>query len=317
MNGKYIYSTGNDTVFIIGNGFDLNLGLKTSYTDFINSDHFINIYDKNELAKHLKAKKELQNWVDIELELAIYSKRNAGSIMSKQEVKEDYTEVKCAMRDYLKTIDLSSHSDKSFVNYFIKELCKNIVEDKHSSRAVNMMNIDVVCFNYTSTIESLNIPLNNARYFFPHTEYCHGNLDGNDIVFGVEDQAEIKKEHVFLKKSTQLERTIGDNRNIDLYRILKPKTNIFFIGHSLGVSDKTYFSRFFKDCTEQGGIKGKNIFFTYHNEAAKDSLYSEIDVLTGNKLTDLQNNNQIKFINVMDANFEFKNHQYTYKQDSL
>ncbi|MFR8357316.1 MAG: AbiH family protein [Parabacteroides sp.] len=30
----------NKTLLIIGNGFDLNLGLKTGYCDFIKSDYF-------------------------------------------------------------------------------------------------------------------------------------------------------------------------------------------------------------------------------------------------------------------------------------
>lgn len=33
-------------ILIIGNGFDLNLGLKTSYKDFIQSEHFKDLVAK-------------------------------------------------------------------------------------------------------------------------------------------------------------------------------------------------------------------------------------------------------------------------------
>ena len=57
-------------VLVIGNGFDLSLGLSTSYMDFVNSDEFqILLNMQNQLAIYLKVNAELQNWIDIELSL--------------------------------------------------------------------------------------------------------------------------------------------------------------------------------------------------------------------------------------------------------
>ena len=59
----------------LGNGFDLSLGLSTSYMDFVNSDEFqILLNMQNQLAIYLKVNAELQNWIDIENELKLYSK---------------------------------------------------------------------------------------------------------------------------------------------------------------------------------------------------------------------------------------------------
>ena len=64
----------NKTCVIIGNGFDINLGLPTSYNSFVESKQFNDmVYRGNELAIHLKNKYELQNWIDIENELKTYS----------------------------------------------------------------------------------------------------------------------------------------------------------------------------------------------------------------------------------------------------
>lgn len=62
-----------DTMLVIGNGFDLTFGLKTSYTDFMkwfNRNYSFRSY----LKEFLNAKLNMQRWIDIENELIYYSK---------------------------------------------------------------------------------------------------------------------------------------------------------------------------------------------------------------------------------------------------
>lgn len=72
-------------LLILGNGFDLSLKLKTSYSSFIESDLFqkrvaikrypnarIDLHDKN-IHNYLTLQKKLKNWIDVELELKNYS----------------------------------------------------------------------------------------------------------------------------------------------------------------------------------------------------------------------------------------------------
>lgn len=50
------------SALIIGNGFDLSLGLSTSYMDFVNSDEFqILLNMQNQLAIYLKVNAELHS----------------------------------------------------------------------------------------------------------------------------------------------------------------------------------------------------------------------------------------------------------------
>lgn len=57
-------------IVIIGNGFDLNLGLKSGYQDYIKSAYFESLISKrNYLAMYLKKQNNLQRWIDIENEL--------------------------------------------------------------------------------------------------------------------------------------------------------------------------------------------------------------------------------------------------------
>lgn len=60
-------------ILIIGNGFDLNLGLKTSYKDFLDSEAFRTLSNTNMFAKYLQHKNEIQHWVDVEHELKSYA----------------------------------------------------------------------------------------------------------------------------------------------------------------------------------------------------------------------------------------------------
>jgi hypothetical protein len=87
-------------IIIIGNGFDLNLGLKTSYQNFIESNYFISLLkENNTLAIYLNEKQGINNWVDIEKELTEYSKQIQDD---KSKVKNDFKELKNALIDYLK-----------------------------------------------------------------------------------------------------------------------------------------------------------------------------------------------------------------------
>lgn len=66
-------------ILIIGNGFDLNLGLKTSYSDFLASDEFLELSEdsSNLLVSYLneqaKSSRKDRLWVDIEHELKSYA----------------------------------------------------------------------------------------------------------------------------------------------------------------------------------------------------------------------------------------------------
>ena len=61
-------------LLVIGNGFDLALGVKSSYGDYINSPNFDSFRSSGAvLAGYLHTRFAHQNWVDIEAELSVYS----------------------------------------------------------------------------------------------------------------------------------------------------------------------------------------------------------------------------------------------------
>lgn len=65
-------------VFIIGNGFDLDLGWKTGYRDFVSSKYWP-LKDKDPysmMAQFLKEKTEIDRWYDLESMLKVYASNN-------------------------------------------------------------------------------------------------------------------------------------------------------------------------------------------------------------------------------------------------
>lgn len=69
-------------LLIIGNGFDLDLGRKTRYSDFAKSESWPKNLD-SQLYGYLNAKSQIERWFDLEGELATYvNKQNDQHLSS-------------------------------------------------------------------------------------------------------------------------------------------------------------------------------------------------------------------------------------------
>ncbi len=86
-------------VVILGNGFNLDLGLKTSYSDFAESDFWQNLMDNNghslddpRLLGFLNNKYEVEKWIDIEVALLEYAlqKTEEGNFEIADDDQGDY-----------------------------------------------------------------------------------------------------------------------------------------------------------------------------------------------------------------------------------
>ena len=63
-------------VWMLGNGFDLNLGLKTSYKDFY--EYYLNVESNDAIVKQFKQdlSENLDTWADLEFVLGKYSENS-------------------------------------------------------------------------------------------------------------------------------------------------------------------------------------------------------------------------------------------------
>ena len=253
-----------DNVLIIGNGFDIDLGLPTRYEDFLGSKQFNELLGlNNSIASHLKKKFELQRWVDVECELAYISKSGTAS----DNFSVEFRAVRNALFYYIKQIDCTNLNLDSAAASVVKSL----------TRALPKRTLQVVNFNYTNSVDELLKKL-NAPYKV-NVSHVHGHTGGadNKIVFGVQDGAQIKNEHAFLLKSAS---PVFEANWTVSKAMQSAKHSIVVFGHSLGVTDHSQFRPFFG----LSNRKKSKLRVYYHDQTANDDLLSQIYILTSREL---------------------------------
>lgn len=265
------------TVLVIGNGFDINLGLKTSYNDYIQSNNFIRVKHGVPFLEHIEKINKLNNWVDIELELKRYVSDSALGISGESFKKEH--EILCSsLNAYLQSLNYKSSN----------ELPTDAV------RLLSDFEDNPVCvlnFNYTNTVDFI------CRSLFHGPKIKEIKMHGSfrsDIIFGVEDNADIPEEYVYLKKSTH-----PIFKPIDFSNILSNAEEVIFFGYSLGESDHMYFKDFFEEQSRKSTVRKPMKIKIYHfGEESYFQIHSQLDKLTNKNITGLKQHNDVKFKNL-------------------
>lgn len=277
-------------LLIVGNGFDLGIGFKTSYKDFMGSPNFPSSGSSG-LAQHLVSVKESNlGWVDIEQELSNYSrilgeleKRNMIPDFQEatEEFRSEHEELKNALWSYLRNATSQSPVIK---------------RDNYAKRVLENFGIDhrIVTFNYTDTIERLS-----RGYYSTQNHnllHVHGSLEpGDSIVFGVEDSAELPKEHVFLYKAYS-----PSKKTYEFSQWLKEADKIIFYGYSLGDTDRQYFAKFLQELCKGTGNE-KELVFYYYDRDAYDNLNWQLQQFTNNKFSLLEMYNRVQFLDCNES----------------
>ena len=244
-------NTGN-TLLLLGNGFDVDLGFPTKYQDFFKSKQFPFVHNDHSchpLGHHVYEKGIQDKWYDLENILAEYGS-SLVSISNKVDGdKEDYKRIVQGLVDYLNTIDLRQPKEDSVAARILKAADDHLVPPT------------VYTFNYTdfeAISEAIGISYKNANH-------VHGSLKDGDIVLGVGDYVKLRSNASFLyKTSCPRYDSRGILSSFELY------DTIIFLELSLSKVDYPYFEDFFKDVAyrKYQGEKKKYIrIFTYDEES--------------------------------------------------
>tara|TARA_R110000744_G_scaffold280637_1_gene392719 strand:+ start:263 stop:1078 length:816 start_codon:yes stop_codon:yes gene_type:complete len=266
-------------VFIIGNGFDLNLGLKTSYKDFIRSSFFTRNLGENGLSlfNHLNEVNQ-SNWIDIEKELAIYSTQgNEG-----QKFLNEYEKLCDELKLYIKSIDLKNVDHKAHAYHVLEK-----IDWRDDFIILN--------FNYTNSVSFILSMLDVPKQVIKDSViHVHGSAESDEIIFGVDDGSRIDDDHSFLRKSTS---SIYSGRQVR--KALKNFKTLSIFGHSLGESDHMYLS-FFSDITHNfiRESPDKTINLYHYGQDAKYSLFKQLHILTQRGTGTLKDNIEFNEIDV-------------------
>ena len=243
--------------YFIGNGFDLNIGLQTSY------DHFLDYYLKDvkekpeddapvidRLKYYIKdsRKKDIINWSNAEMafgDATVFFKDSDDYESDFILCKDDFCSALC---DYLKMQNkrLSnialSEKQKSKVSVAIGDIIGGLKTDSFRtiSKAIRNENVEIniVSFNYTDSIDSLTKDIRNVKNVV-------------DMVFGVHDDSQVAFPEMFENNDILRAQIIKEEINHghengveeDVKRIVESSDIIYIYGMSLGETDNRWWQR--------------------------------------------------------------------------
>lgn len=281
-------------VVILGNGFDLGLGLKTSYKDFANSKYWPFCSNKKweprSLAYFLNEKKnEPNSWFDVEELLATYAKSKKRS--SKEQAKRDYEEF-CLLAKALGAY-LQEQEDI---------FCTNMSENMHAKRATSAhlflqnfidKDVNIYSFNYTNTYRLANTIILNFQHNICH---IHGSLKENNIILGTGDQQDFHPSCFRFYKSAN-----PNYKSTSLVEDLMQADEVYIFGHSLGRNDHDYFYDFFQKCIKaQHTAEDKKVkirIFTW-DEESEIEIKRQLRVLTDKHLIGLYAKTDLEILKI-------------------
>lgn len=243
----------NKNLFIIGNGFDLDLGRKTKYSDFANNAKYWKEYNYTQcpLKSFLEYKRETEKWFDIENALLEYTER-----IKKEEITKPQKYGSAANILYEERVDMRKRNvcnDEHFFDELHKALTFYLLEAQNEpinekSVAASVFKqifsagcFDIYSFNYTN-LEEVKKQLGLCQNI--KCEQIHGKIIDNSIILGISEKEsrQIPDGYDFLYKTTN-----PSYHSTKIIRDLEDAAEVVFFGMSFGEIDYVYFETFFNN----------------------------------------------------------------------
>ena len=249
-------------VFLIGNGFDLNCGLKSRYVDAYkyycsktdNGSEIIKKFKKDLLDNH-------ENWSDFEMGISKY----AQNLSNENELIECIRDFRKSLKEYL-TLEESKFYDyvnkeeglaskiadetRKSINTFYNGVSSNI------SRIIKQIdNIAYITFNYTSILDNFIFFQHLAAYevikyklgcVSDSVIHIHGSFHNSTPVLGMDRMEQLQVSYDLTTKGKRTVIKPVFNSDVDEIRIQSAKSAIAnanyicVFGLSLGLSDLTW-----------------------------------------------------------------------------
>lgn len=264
-------------VYIIGNGFDVSLGMKTRYTDFYDDYCQSKEEDKNEDVVKLKQTIEAgkEDWKDLELQLGKYTKQ----VSTSEKMQQICLALDDALREYLIKEQEKTSSEDFDRDLTIEHLVHPdsflLVDDQsrvYQGHDPSLRTIRLITLNYTDTLEKAisygktgtsfkGVDKSGRSWRIMDIMHVHGTLDGTPLV-GVDNASQIANDSFS-----------GDQDLLDI--LVKPEANgaiksgivrrcseaiqqadiIVLFGVSVGETDLTWWREIGKRLSTNGASK--------------------------------------------------------------
>lgn len=229
------------TLIILGNGFDLDLGWRTSYKDFYQAKK-ARFAEFNGM-RYIQDMVQGGHWHDLEGYIRTCLKEMPQS--RAEEMLHFWWICRNLMFDYFTSIRTEMYNtNKSSCAY---KFLTGITEKS-----------TIVTFNYTNPFRQNGIPIKATKFIHIHGD-IENTTNSTKLKLGV-DKYVIDENSIVKCEQTLPIIKSHENKYIDkLFRLLKIHKDIIFYGHSLGQTDADYFKSYFQHIIS-GNISGQNIY---------------------------------------------------------
>lgn len=253
-------------VYLIGNGFDRNLGLNTDYKSFY--QYYIKQESESYVINRLKSEidSNYENWSDLEESLGKYLKNitnNDDAILIYKDLLDNLQTYICKEDSrYIVPKDRSKAILKELF-YPIKSLRNNQRSKLESGilRTNQNRNAYIITFNYTQTIEKLTgykgepitaFYFGNSNYsYLQEIEHIHGfcNPDKGRMALGLDNPSQICNESLSASQricyryvKPTYNDLYGEEHHRKCLRWINSADFICIFGMSIGISDQTWWN---------------------------------------------------------------------------
>lgn len=264
-----------NVTFLIGNGFDLNLGLDTRYTDFLEEYKKVLDDDRKYFKEQILSDKPL--WANAEKAFGVATKKFKEDGYNAEYYCDCHEDFCIKLAEYLLSQEQRLNYtalNSTIVSNFSKAILsyKNGFRDTEYEVLSNAENkfgegyiFNFINFNYTHTLDLFIEAFNgnfgslgdrviaNTRYYNSIRKpiHVHGTVDV-DMVLGVNDDSQVSDISLFegygdefLSQIIKQKTNEINQRNMDskTYKLLKDSDLIFIYGMSTGETDKLWWKR--------------------------------------------------------------------------
>lgn len=267
--------------FFIGNGFDINRKLSTSYIDFYSYAKSNSLLMNNTIFNEIK--KEVKLWSDFELQLGaettkIQNENEAEAFM------DDFEDLHSEFLDYLEDESKKYKPTKEQVNLSFKNTMRafysdidegneKIIETKIFNNRNEGIITNFLNFNYTDTLtkywsllsDDIRVPYNQYNISITPKKPIHIHNDlHNSALLGVNDVTQIAKTKYFSEDDLNFlikpnSTAINNSYTFQNAENIINSSNIIVVyGMSLGSTDKKWWELIGK------WLKNKNTYLIIH-----------------------------------------------------
>lgn len=245
----------DNTVVILGNGFDLDLGWKTSFKDFLTSEKFCIYGNPRYPVKYMSELFQSieENWYNLEefmrecVEKSTEEETDALNLF--------WNICRDKIYDYLTP---KGDQYKQVFNTNINSCAYLFLQRMNKSK--------VFSFNYTLPYDITHLPEHEITYL--HGALNHG-LSWIDIKLGID--LHVKNKLAWSDKLKPYLKAYESKKIDELLVAIKHANKIIIYGHSLGITDSDYFEPIFSNIIH-GPLLNKSIFFITKNSASMQCI---------------------------------------------